>query len=51
MPTTCLSRSRPTRPKTTPQVGRGNAIMGGMAKQFTNAELKELANYVGSLPR
>jgi cytochrome c553 len=33
-----------------PQVGRGNAIMGGVAKQFTNAELKELANYIGRLP-
>ena len=32
------------------QVGRGNAIMAGVAKQFSNAELKELANYVGSLP-
>lgn len=32
------------------QVGRGNAIMGGVAKQFSNAELKELATYVGSLP-
>ena len=32
------------------QVGRGNAIMGGVAKQFTNAELKELANYIGRLP-
>jgi cytochrome c553 len=32
------------------QVGRGNAIMGGVAKQFTNAELKELANYMGKLP-
>jgi cytochrome c553 len=31
-------------------IGRGNAIMGGVAKQFTPAELKELANYVGSLP-
>lgn len=31
-------------------VGRSNAIMGGIAKQFTNAELKELANYVGGLP-
>jgi cytochrome c553 len=30
-------------------VGRGNAIMGGIAKQFSNAELKELAKYVGSL--
>ena len=33
-----------------PQVGRGNAIMGGIAKQFSNAELKELANYLGGLP-
>jgi cytochrome c553 len=33
-----------------PQVGRGNAIMGGIAKQFSNAELKELASYVASLP-
>lgn len=31
-------------------VGRGNAIMGGMAKPFTNAELKSLADYIGSLP-
>lgn len=30
--------------------GRGNPIMGGVAKQFSNAELKELANYVNSLP-
>ena len=33
-----------------PQIGRGNAIMGGIAKQFSNAELKELANYLGSVP-
>jgi cytochrome c553 len=33
-----------------PMIGRGNAIMAGVAKQFTNAELKELANYLGSLP-
>jgi cytochrome c553 len=33
-----------------PKIGRGNAIMGGIAKQFSNAELKELAAYVGSLP-
>jgi cytochrome c553 len=32
------------------QVGRANAIMGGVAKQFSNAELKELANYVASMP-
>lgn len=31
-------------------IGRDNAIMGGIAKQFSNAELKELADYVGSLP-
>jgi hypothetical protein len=24
--------------------------MGGIAKQFSNAELKELSNYIGSLP-
>ena len=33
-----------------PQVGRGNAIMGGVAKQFTNAELKDLAKDIGRLP-
>lgn len=33
-----------------PMVGRGNAIMGGMVKQFTLAELKELASYIGGLP-
>ena len=30
--------------------GRSNGIMGGIAKQFSNAELKELAGYVSSLP-
>lgn len=30
-------------------VGRSNVIMGGVAKQFTNAELKVLAGYVSSL--
>ena len=30
-------------------VGRGNAVMGGVAKQFSNAELKSLAAYVSSL--
>ena len=30
--------------------GRSNPIMGGIAKQFTNAELKVLANYIHSLP-
>ncbi|MFG6487227.1 c-type cytochrome [Roseateles sp. BYS78W] len=31
-------------------VGRGNAIMAGQVKQFSNAELKAIAAYVGSLP-
>ena len=30
--------------------GRSNGIMAGIAKQFTNAELKVLAGYVHSLP-
>lgn len=30
--------------------GRSNAIMQGVSRQFSNAELKELANYVHSLP-
>jgi cytochrome c553 len=30
-------------------VGRGNAIMAGMAKQYTNAELKQLAGYLSSV--
>ena len=30
--------------------GRSNGVMGGIAKQFTNNELKELASYVHSLP-
>lgn len=32
------------------KVGRANGVMGGIAKQFTNNELKELANYVSALP-
>ena len=32
------------------QVGRANGIMGGVAKQFSNAELKLLANYLQSVP-
>ena len=32
-----------------PKVGRGNAIMAGMAKQYTNAELKLLAGYLSSV--
>jgi cytochrome c553 len=33
-----------------PQVGRSNAIMAGQVKQFSPAELKAMANYIGSLP-
>ena len=33
-----------------PQVGRDNAIMMGMARPFTHAEAKTLANYFASLP-
>ncbi len=33
-----------------PKVGRANGVMGGVAKQFSNAELKELAGYVSALP-
>jgi cytochrome c553 len=32
-----------------PAVGRNNGIMGAIAKQYSNAELKAIANYVGSL--
>ena len=30
--------------------GRSNGVMGGIAKQFSNAELKALANYIGAQP-
>lgn len=30
-------------------IGRNNAVMGAIAKQFSNAELKALSNYMGSL--
>ena len=33
-----------------PLVGRNNAIMGGMARQFTHAEAKQMANYIASMP-
>lgn len=33
-----------------PNVGRGNPIMGGQAKQFSLLELKTLANYIATLP-
>jgi len=32
-----------------PAIGRNNGVMGAIAKQFTNAELKALANYAASL--
>jgi cytochrome c553 len=32
-----------------PTMGRNNAVMGAIAKQFSNAELKLLSNYVSSL--
>jgi cytochrome c553 len=31
------------------KVGRANPIMGSMVKQYTNAELKQLANYISSV--
>ena len=33
-----------------PRVGRSNAIMMGMARPFTHAEIKSLAGYLSSLP-
>ena len=30
-------------------IGRSNGVMAGVAKQFSNAELKALAGYIGSL--
>jgi len=30
--------------------GRANPIMGGIVQQFSPAELKELADYIGTLP-
>jgi len=32
-----------------PQVGRSNGVMGGIAKQLSLADMKELAGYIGSL--
>ncbi|WP_041675712.1 c-type cytochrome [Ramlibacter tataouinensis] len=32
-----------------PVLGRNNGVMGAISKQFSNAELKALANYIGSL--
>jgi len=33
-----------------PMVGRSNAVMSTQVKPFSNAELKELASYIGTLP-
>ncbi|HPP83172.1 MAG TPA: cytochrome c4, partial [Rubrivivax sp.] len=33
-----------------PNVGRSNPIMGAQVKQFKNAELRQLADYIASLP-
>lgn len=33
-----------------PHVGRGNPIMGAQVQQFSLAELKQIADYIGSLP-
>lgn len=33
-----------------PQVGRSNGVMAGIAKQFTHAEMKEMATYISKLP-
>ena len=32
-----------------PTQGRNNGVMGGIVKQFSNAELRAMANYIGSL--
>jgi cytochrome c553 len=32
-----------------PLIGRSNGIMGGIAKQFSNDELRQLSRYIGSL--
>jgi cytochrome c553 len=32
------------------KVGRSNGVMAGIAKQYSNAELKAMANYISSLP-
>jgi cytochrome c553 len=31
-------------------VGRSNGVMAGQVKQFSNAELKAIANYIATLP-
>lgn len=32
------------------KVGRSNGVMAGIAKQYSNAEMKAMANYISSLP-
>ncbi len=32
------------------KVGRSNGVMAGISKQYSNAELKAIANYIGGLP-
>ena len=32
-----------------PPLGRSNGVMGGIAKQFSNAELKALSSYIASV--
>jgi cytochrome c553 len=44
-----VPRSRPTRTTGHHTWGRANPVMGGVAKQFSNNELKALATYVASL--
>ena len=36
--------------KTSAQIGRANPVMAGMTANFTPAQLKQLAQYIGSLP-
>jgi cytochrome c553 len=33
-----------------PQIGRSNGVMGGIVQQYSRAELKAMADYLGSLP-
>jgi len=33
-----------------PNIGRGNAVMAGQVKAFSQSELKDIAAYVASLP-
>ncbi len=44
-----FSALRAYKTENNPAVGRNNGIMGAIAKQFSNAELKAIAKYVGSL--